>query len=619
MNDPLIAFETSKHAGTLGREFSLLKVSNPRIRVLALKKAEQSDEIVVRLVELDGKPQTSVRIAFNTPITAAREINGQEHPVGEATLSGGVLVTEFSAYQPRTFAVRLTAAQTKVAAVLSVPVTLHYDLATASNDGTRAAGGFDREGNSLPAEMLPTQIVFNDVQFKLASAKTGVPNALVAKGQTVTLPAGPHNRVYVLAASADGDQKATFKAGGKQVELNIQDWGGFIGQWDNRQWSSGDTSSDNYGKMTGLTPAYIKRADLAWYSSHHHNAAGENVSYSYSYLYAYPIDLPEGTRTITLPNNGKIRILAMSVADENPEVEPVQPLYDLLAPPPAGADDFALRTAADSISVVQGRSATTTVAVSRKGNFRSSVGLSVSGLPTGVTASFSSSSAERASKLTLTASDSSKLATSTITITGTSGGLKHSTTAALTVSAIKKGTVAVDLSSAYNATGVYTDGSHFAPTASADGEGFSYSKEAMGASPLWDGVLFNLGPSNAPDIVTGKTVTLPEGKFGSLSLLATGVEGGQEAQTFTVTYADGTTSTITQSLSDWYEPSGYKGESEAIVMPYRLVGNGAKDNRTFHLYGYSFDLDSSKVVRSITLPANERVLILAMTLVPPAS
>ena len=60
LNDPLIAFEASKHAGALGREFSLLKVSNPRIRVLALKKAEQSDEIIVRLVELDGKPQPDV-------------------------------------------------------------------------------------------------------------------------------------------------------------------------------------------------------------------------------------------------------------------------------------------------------------------------------------------------------------------------------------------------------------------------------------------------------------------------------------------------------------------------------------------------------------------------------
>jgi alpha-mannosidase len=338
LNDPLIAFEASKHPGALGREFSLLKVSNPRIRVLALKKAEQGDEIILRMVELDGKPQPGVRISFHTPITAAREVNGQEQPVGMATVDSGVLVANFSAYQPRTFAVRFAAPPAKVAAVHSTPVALRYDLATASNDRTHSAGGFDREGNALPAEMLPGQISFNDVQFQLAPAKTGLPNAVVAKGQTINLPPGQYNRVYLLAASAEGDQKATFEVGRRKVDLNIQDWGGFIGQWDDRRWSSSDTSSDNYGTMIGLTRAYIKRADLAWYCSHHHNAAGDNIAYGYSYLFAYAIAMPEETRSIILPDNDKIRVLAMSVADENPDVKPVQPLYDVFAPPTSGAD-----------------------------------------------------------------------------------------------------------------------------------------------------------------------------------------------------------------------------------------------------------------------------------------
>ena len=617
LNDPLIAFETSKHAGALGREFSLLKVSNPRIRVLALKKAEQSDEIVVRLVELEGKPQRDVQISFHSPISAAREINGQEQPVGSATVRDGAIVTEFSAYQPRTFAVRLTSPPARIAPPNSVPVALRYDLATASDDGTHSVAGFDREGNSLPAEMLPPQIAFNDVKFKLAPAETGAPNAVVAKGQKIDLPEGMYNRIYVLAASAEGDQEATFKVGDKKVELNIQDWGGFIGQWDDRQWSSGDTSSDNYGTMTGLTPAYIKRADLAWYCSHHHNASGENVSYGYSYLFVYAIDLPSGARTITLPDNDKIRVLALSVAEENPEVKPVQPLYDLLAPPPANADDFALRASSDNISVLKGRSATTSVSVTRRGNFRSKVAFNVSGLPKGVTAEFSPTSSERTTKMTLTADNSAKLATSTITISGTSGGISRMVTAALTVNEVKKGTVEVDLSSAYNVNAIHSDGSPFSPAASADGEGFAYSKEALGSSPLWDGVEFKFGPANAPNAVRGETVPLPEGKFGTLLLLGTGVEGNQESQIFTITYADGTSSSVTQSLSDWYQPGSYRGESQAIVAPYRLVEDGSKDSRTFYLYGYSFNLDSSKTVRSITLPDNQHVLIFAMTLVPP--
>jgi alpha-mannosidase len=87
LNAPLRVFETSKHDGSLGRSFSLLKLNNSRIRVLALKRAEDSDEIIVRMVELDGKPQPDVHVSFVSPITEARAVNGQEQPVGLATVS----------------------------------------------------------------------------------------------------------------------------------------------------------------------------------------------------------------------------------------------------------------------------------------------------------------------------------------------------------------------------------------------------------------------------------------------------------------------------------------------------------------------------------------------------
>lgn len=330
LNDPLIAFQTSPHAGSLGRQFSLIKISSPRIRLLALKKAEQSDEVVLRMVELDGKPQPDVKVSFPAGIAAAREINGQEQPIGTAHLSGGALVTSFSAYQPRSFALKLAPAATKLARVESTPVSIKFDQATATNHGVASSDGFDGKGNSLSAEMLPEAITFNDVQFRLAPAKTGVSNALVANGQTIALPPGNHDHVYVLAAAADGDQTANFRAGSANKTLNIEDWGGFIGQWDDRRWSSKDTANDDYGEMLGISPGYIKRADLAWYCDHHHNAAGGNVAYSYSYIFAYRIPVPRGASSIQLPNNPKIRIFAISAASEDPEVNPAQPLYDVL-------------------------------------------------------------------------------------------------------------------------------------------------------------------------------------------------------------------------------------------------------------------------------------------------
>ncbi len=54
------------------------------------------------------------------------------------------------------------------------------------------------------------------------------------------------------------------------------------------------------------------------------------MPYSYSYLFAYPIDVPAGAQSITLPNNEKIRILAISVSNEAAPLVAAQPLFDTL-------------------------------------------------------------------------------------------------------------------------------------------------------------------------------------------------------------------------------------------------------------------------------------------------
>ena len=356
LNDPLIAFQTVKHRGPLGKSFSLVHLNNSRIRVLALKKAEASDEIVLRVVELDGKPAQDVRVSFAAPVAAAREINAQEQPVGTADVVEGELRTSFTEYQPRTFALRLGAPSVKIGPVRSEAVKLNYDLAVGSNDDTKTdGGGFDGAGNAMPAEMLPSTIRYNDVEFNLASAKTGSPNAVVAKGQTIALPEGHYNRIYVLAASADKDQKASFQVGSAKADLTIQHWTGFIGQWDTRIWKNQTERNwaisanhavwppadlqqreqrpvsprypDDY---VGLQPGYMKTAGLAWYASHRHTKDGLNQPYEYSYLFAYPIEVSGSSKSLTLPNNDKIRIFAVSVVTEDPELTPAQPLYDTM-------------------------------------------------------------------------------------------------------------------------------------------------------------------------------------------------------------------------------------------------------------------------------------------------
>ena len=365
LSTPLLAFTTTPHPGPLGRTFSLMSVDNPHIRVLALKKAELSNEIIIRLVEQDGKPAPHVKIKFAGPVIAAREVDGQEQPVGPATVAEGILDTSFSPYEPRTFALRLGPPPAMISAVHSQPVALHYDLAAASNDDTESGSGFDGKGDALPAEMLPSAIAFNGITFHLAAAATGRRDAVIARGQSISLPKGDFNRIYFLAASSDGDQPATFTVAGHPVTLTIQDWGGFIGQWDTRLWKPEPDFVTEHGRQVplrkdwavsahhaawpdleyrgsptwsprypedylGLQPGFIKRADLAWYADHYHTPHGLNEPYAYSYLFAYSIALPPHADALTLPNDDRIRVLAISVARQQPQVEPAQPLYDTL-------------------------------------------------------------------------------------------------------------------------------------------------------------------------------------------------------------------------------------------------------------------------------------------------
>jgi len=328
LDQPLVPFQVSSHAGALGRGFTLLRVSDPRVRVLALKKAEDGNEVIVRLVETTGTPVKGVRVAVVGPIRAAREVDGQERLLGPATLANGELVTDLGGYALRTFALTLGAEPVRVAETSSVIVPLPLDRRVASSDGQQSPGGFDAAGRCLPAEMLQDEIRYRGVAFHLGPTSGGA-NALRCQGQTVKLPAG-FGRIYLLAA-ADGDRRVRFAVDGKPREVTVQDWGGFIGQWDTRLWSGtiAERAFEWPNEFLGLRPAYLKTAPVAWFCSHRHDAAGKNEPYQYCYLYAIALDLPTGARTLTLPNDEHVRVLAATAtAEVAADVRPARPLHD---------------------------------------------------------------------------------------------------------------------------------------------------------------------------------------------------------------------------------------------------------------------------------------------------
>jgi subtilase family serine protease len=103
--------------------------------------------------------------------------------------------------------------------------------------------------------------------------------------------------------------------------------------------------------------------------------------------------------------------------------------------------NFTISASPASVTVTQGANGTSTITITSTGGFNSATTLSATGLPTGVTAAFSTNpvtppaNGSATSTLTLTASASATVGAATVTVTGTSGSISHSTTIALTVNA----------------------------------------------------------------------------------------------------------------------------------------------------------------------------------------
>jgi hypothetical protein len=174
----------------------------------------------------------------------------------------------------------------------------------------------------------------------------------------------------------------------------------------------------------------------------------------------------------------------------------------------------------------------------------------------------------------------------------------------------------VDLRPAFNRTGIAADGAALA--SGLDGFGSALPAGQVGTNVVAGGTGYTIGAAGGPNAVgaAGQVIALPGGRHGALRLLATGVNGAQAGQAFVVTYADGTRSTFRRSLSDWAFPGRFAGETTALTTSYRNAAAGTRQAGAFRLAQYSLPLDPGKAVRSLTLPNNPNVVVLAATLVP---
>ncbi|MCK9423391.1 MAG: alpha-mannosidase [Bacteroidales bacterium] len=321
LNQPFKAFLAPQHPGSLGKRFSFAQVSVPQVDLRTLKKSEDGKSYILRLQELTGKDFANVEISMAVKITAVWEVDGQEQRIGDATLKNGKLLTDFTKYGIRSFAIQLEPPVEKLIQPSCLEIPIPFDRDVVSSDRNRKDGSFDGQGISIPAELFPETLNINGISFKLGRKADGQNNVVSCNGQKIQFPkTGNFNRVYILA-SALTDTNGTFKTGNTRINLRIQSYNGKIGQFDKRIW-------DKIGRIKGLEKGFIKRDEVAWYATHLHKDT-LNIPYQYGYIYIYAIDVTPAAGFLQLPENDAIRIFALTVADNLiDQVQPAQALYD---------------------------------------------------------------------------------------------------------------------------------------------------------------------------------------------------------------------------------------------------------------------------------------------------
>jgi hypothetical protein len=245
------------------------------------------------------------------------------------------------------------------------------------------------------------------------------------------------------------------------------------------------------------------------------------------------------------------------------------------SPPPPG---FSLSASSSTEALNQGATATETISVTPSGGFSGSVALSASGLPTGVSASFSPASTGGSSTVTFSASTTATAGTATVTIAGSSGTLSATTAVSLTVAV----PVSPNFSLAATSTSVSvtqggsgTDGITVTPSG-----GFSGSV-ALSASGLPSGVTAVFSPASTTGTSTLTLAASNSAATGAATVTITGTSGTlQHSTTVTLTVnpamagTGGVTVTpVINSNSPYFDDEGIKVNNAAAITALSISIN----------------------------------------------
>lgn len=302
---PMHTFIGEKHQGSLGTEYSAVKISSDSVRISAMKKAEETDKTVIRLCEYTGNPQKNVEIEFPYEIAECVEIRGDEKEIGKLEHNGRKLLINMDANSIRSFAVTFLKT---VNTVKQKSIDLPYDTVAVTSNKNRGQSTLSG-GISIPKELMPEKILTSGIEYKLPDKEL---SGLICKGQTLNFDKG-YSKINFLITSLNGDRNVIFKTGDDKITVKVQDCFEHIGVWD---------------LMASKTMAYIKNQPQLLSFSHTHTPDGDSVA-KQMYFFGAEIDLG-GSQSITLPDDRNILILAATLSESDVNFKKADEHFDTM-------------------------------------------------------------------------------------------------------------------------------------------------------------------------------------------------------------------------------------------------------------------------------------------------
>ena len=232
---------------------------------------------------------------------------------------------------------------------------------------------------------------------------------------------------------------------------------------------------------------------------------------------------------------------------------------------------FSLSASPSSVSVSQGNSGQSAITSTVTGGFGSSISLTASGQPAGVTVGFNPTSITGAgtSSMTMTVASSTAVGTYTITITGTSGSTLKTTTVALTVTAAPSFSISASPSSVSVNQG--NSGQSTITSTVTGGFGSSISLTASGQPA---GVTVGFNPTSITGAGTSTmTMTVASSTtIGTYTITVTGTSGSTvKTTTVSITVTSGVASNFSISASPT-SISVHRGSSGTSTITTSISG-----------------------------------------------